>query len=312
MIDTTSGPRCVGAIFDRSRPPEQIAEFARAAQESGVDDLWFVEDLRWAGSVASAATALAATRTLRVGIGIAPAPLRNPALLAMEIGTLARLHPGRLVAGLGHGATGWMREVGALVPNRLDLLAETTSALRALLRGEEVTLHGKAIHLDGMRLVHPPRQAPPVVLGVIGPRSLELSGRVADGTLVVEGRGPRDLPGIRALIDRGRAARGEARDGAAPERTTPESTGHEVIVFCDLVLGDDPAQVRAASAPLRMDLSSLLGVPEDEVFIASGDAAEVAGHVRSLWDAGADTVVLRPAGDAPIQSLSRALTALRA
>lgn len=301
MIHTPSGPRRLGAIFDRSRPPEQIAEFARSAQEVGVDDLWFVEDLRWAGSVASAATALAATRSLRVGIGIAPAPLRNPALLAMEIGAVARLHPGRLVAGLGHGATEWMREVGALVPNRLDLLAETTTALRAILRGEEVTVHGKAIHLDRMRLVHPPHEAPPVVLGVIGPRSLELSGKVADGTLVVEGRGPRDLPGIRALIDRGRAG----RDGAEPA-----AAGHEVIVFCDMVLDDDPARVRAASAPLRANLGSFLGVPEDEAFVAAGDAAAVAGHIHALWDAGADTVVVRPAGDAPIQSLSRALTAL--
>jgi alkanesulfonate monooxygenase SsuD/methylene tetrahydromethanopterin reductase-like flavin-dependent oxidoreductase (luciferase family) len=301
MINTPSGPRRLGAIFDRSRPPEQIAGFARSAQELGADDLWFVEDLRWAGSVASAATALAATQTLRVGIGIAPAPLRNPALLAMEIGTVARLHPGRLVAGLGHGATPWMREVGALVPNRLDLLAETATALRAILRGEEVTVHGKAIRLDRMRLVHPPAQAPPVVLGVIGPRSLELSGRVAEGTLVVEGRGPRDLPGIRALIDRGRAA----RDGSEPA-----AAGHEIIVFCDLVLDDDPAKVQAASAPLRANISSFLGVPEDEVFIAAGDAAAVAGHIRSLWDAGADTVVLRPAGDAPMETLSRTLTAL--
>jgi alkanesulfonate monooxygenase SsuD/methylene tetrahydromethanopterin reductase-like flavin-dependent oxidoreductase (luciferase family) len=304
MIDTPSGPRRLGAIFDRSRPPEQIADFARSAQELGADDLWFVEDLRWAGSVASAATALAATETLRVGIGIAPAPLRNPALLAMEIGAVARLHPGRLVAGLGHGATEWMREVGALVPNRLDLLSETTTALRAILRGEEVTVHGKAIHLDRMRLVHPPHQAPPVVHGVIGPRSLELSGRVADGTLVVEGRGPRDLPGIRALIDRGRAARGGA-EAAGADR-------HEIIVFCDLVLDDDPARVQAASAPLRANLGPFLGVPEDEVFVAEGDAAAAAGHVRSLWEAGADTVVLRPAGDAPMQSLSRALAALRA
>jgi alkanesulfonate monooxygenase SsuD/methylene tetrahydromethanopterin reductase-like flavin-dependent oxidoreductase (luciferase family) len=285
-------------MFDRSQPPEELADFAQAVEELGADDLWVVEDLRWAGSIASAATALAATRSLRVGIGIAPAPLRNPALLAMEVGTLARLYPGRVVSGLGHGVPDWMRDAGALVPNRLDLLAETAAALRALLHGEEVTVQGKAIRLDGIRLVHPPEQPPPVVLGVIGPRSLEISGRIADGTLVVEGRGPRDLPAIRSLIDKGRGARA---NGA-----------HEVIALTHLILEADPEAARAVEAPIRAEFSGFLNVPEHEVFLASGDAATVASQVGALWEAGADTVVLRPVGDAPLDHFARTLAALRA
>jgi alkanesulfonate monooxygenase SsuD/methylene tetrahydromethanopterin reductase-like flavin-dependent oxidoreductase (luciferase family) len=295
-------------MFDRSRPPEELADFARAVEELGADDLWVVEDLRWAGSIASAATALAATRSLRVGIGIAPAPLRNPALLAMEVGTLARLYPGRVVSGLGHGVIDWMREAGALVPNRLDLLAETAAALRALLHGEEVTVQGKAIRLDGVRLVHPPEQPPPVVLGVIGPRSLEISGRIADGTLVVEGRGPRELPGIRALIDKGRGAR---KDDAGPDPSPPSAPAHEVIVLTHLILEADPAAARAAQAPIRAEFSGFLNVPEHEVFLASGDAATVASQVGALWEAGADTVVLRPVGETPLDHFARAVAALR-
>src|SRR5258708_1142200 len=130
-------------MFDRSLPPETLADFAREVERAGADDLWVVEDLRWAGSIASAGAALAATESLRVGIGIAPAPLRNPALLAMELGTLARIHPGRLIAGVGHGALDWMREVGAAVPNQLALLEETIGAVRASLRGAEVTVDGR-------------------------------------------------------------------------------------------------------------------------------------------------------------------------
>ena len=298
VIDTSSGPRRIGVMYDRSQPPEELADFAQAVEELGADDLWVVEDLRWAGSIASAATALAATRSLRVGIGIAPAPLRNPALLAMEVGTLARLYPGRVVSGLGHGVPDWMRDAGAVVPNRLALLAETAAALRALLHGEEVTVQGKAIQLDGIRLVHAPKQPPPVILGVIGPRSLEISGRVADGTLVVEGRGPRDLPGIRALIEKGQGARA---NGA-----------HEVISLTHLILEADPEAVRAVEAPIRAEFSGFLNVPEHEVFFASGDAARVASQVGALWEAGADTVVLRPVGDAPLDQFARTLAALRA
>lgn len=302
MIETTAGPRRLGVMFDRSLPPEELPGFAREVERLGADDLWVVEDLRWAGSIASAGTALAATGSLRVGIGIAPAPLRNPALLAMELGTLARIHPGRLVAGVGHGALGWMREVGAAVPNQLALLEETIQAVRAILRGEDVTLAGRAIHLEGVRLVHPPHQVPPVIAGVIGPRSLTLSGRVADGTLVVEGRGPKELAGIRALIDKGRAA------ADADEADRP----HELLILTHLCLDEDAERVNAALEPIRAEYSGFLGVPPEEVFTVSGGAADVAQRARDLWQAGVDTVILRPVGDNPIEHFARAVAALRA
>lgn len=299
MFQTSNGPRRLGVMFDRSLPPESLAEFAREVEAAGADDLWVVEDLRWAGSIASAATALAATGTLRVGIGIAPAPLRNPALLAMEFGTLARLYPGRLAAGIGHGAPDWMAQVGAGVQGKLALLEETIGAVRAILRGEEVSVDGRAIHLENMRLVHPPQQVPPVIAGVIGPRSLELSGRVADGTLIVEGRGPDDLPEIRALIDKGRA-------DAAADRP------HELVIFTHLCISESAEAVRAAMAPVLADYSQMLGVPEDKVFTVSGGAAEVARRVRLLWDAGVDSVILRPVGENPTAQFAKTAGVLRA
>src|SRR5262245_61694152 len=136
--DSPSGaqrPR-LGVMFDRGHRPEELRDFARDAERCGLDDLWLVEDLSWAGSMSSAALALTATERLRVGIGIVPAPLRNPALLAMELAALARVFPGRLVAGIGHGAPEWMAQVGAATPAKLALLEETITVVRALLGGE--------------------------------------------------------------------------------------------------------------------------------------------------------------------------------
>jgi alkanesulfonate monooxygenase SsuD/methylene tetrahydromethanopterin reductase-like flavin-dependent oxidoreductase (luciferase family) len=299
MIETSAGPRRLGVMFDRSLPPESLSAFAREAEAAGADELWVVEDLRWAGSIASASTALAATRTLNVGIGIAPAPLRNPALLAMELGTLARLYPGRLIAGIGHGAPDWMAQAGASVRGKLALLEETIGAVRAVLHGEEVSLDGRALHLERIRLVHPPQQPPPVIAAAIGPRTLELAGRVADGTLIVEGRGPKDLPRIRALIDRGRA------DAAVTDR------GHELIIFTHLCLGDDDEAVRAAIAPVLAEYSRMLGAPEEEVFTVSGGPHQVAQRIRDLWAAGVDSVVLRPVGERPAAQFAAAAAALR-
>ncbi|MGP3911859.1 LLM class flavin-dependent oxidoreductase [Nonomuraea sp. 10N515B] len=279
----------LGVMFDRDLPPEQLIPFARALDETTVDDLWVVEDLGWTGGISSAATALAVTSRLRVGIGIAPAPLRNPMLLAMELANLARVHPGRLAAGIGHGVQDWMRQVGAAPPSPLALLEETVTAVRALLRGETVTLHGKSVHLDGVSLVHPPAVVPPVLTGVKSPRSLALSGRVAQGTIVPEGIGPAQVPGILEQIG--------AADGA----------DHELVVFTFLHTEADGSQV---AQPMVEGQASFLGVAPEDVVMADGSPERAAAQVKSLWAAGADTVAVRPLGSDPLRHVTALLSAL--
>ncbi|MFD5747912.1 LLM class flavin-dependent oxidoreductase [Streptomyces sp. NPDC127033] len=294
MTSDFASSRRIGVMFDRDGRPEELAAYARAVEELGADDLWVVEDLAWAGSVSSATLALAATDRLRVGIGIMPAPLRNPALLAMELATLARVFPGRIIAGIGHGAPDWMAQVGAASPTKLALLEETITAVRSLLAGETTTVDGRTVHIDGVRLVHPPEVAPPLVAGVVRPRSLELSGRVADGTVMAEGQGPDVLKSALETIGKGRAA-------ATPPRP------HELIAFTHLYVDDRPDRVATATAPVVEEYTGWLGIPPEEVFLAAGDAATTARRIESLWDAGADTVVLRPVGDAPLDQVRATL-----
>jgi alkanesulfonate monooxygenase SsuD/methylene tetrahydromethanopterin reductase-like flavin-dependent oxidoreductase (luciferase family) len=278
----------LGVMFDRGLPPEQLIPFARALDETSVDDLWVVEDLGWTGGISAAATALAVTSRLRVGIGITPAPLRNPMLLAMELANLERLHPGRLAAGIGHGVEGWMRQVGAAVPSPLSLLEETITSVRALLQGQEVTLDGKSVHLDGVSLVHPPAQPPPVLAGVKGPRSLALSGRVANGTIVPEGIGPAQVPGIVEQI-------GGDED-------------HELVVFAFLRLGS--SEVDQAARDMVEGQSGFLGVAPEELAMADGTPQEAAAWVKSVWAAGAETVAVRPIGSDPLDQVRALLSAL--
>ncbi|WP_077063287.1 LLM class flavin-dependent oxidoreductase [Streptomyces sp. MP131-18] len=280
-------------MFDRDQRPEDLAHFAAAVEEQGADDLWVVEDLTWAGAVASAALALAATSRLRVGIGIAPAPLRNPALLGMELATLARAFPGRLIAGIGHGVPEWMAQVGAAPASPLALLEETVTTVRTLLAGEEANVDGRAVHIDGVRLVHPPAEPPPVVTGVVRPRSLELSGRAADGTILAEGQGPRQIAAALPHITRGREAAAASRP-------------HELIVFTHLCVPDDPDRTR----PVLEAQAGWLGIPPAESFLAAGDPGTAAARVQELWQAGASTVVLRPIGPDPLAQTGATLAAV--
>jgi alkanesulfonate monooxygenase SsuD/methylene tetrahydromethanopterin reductase-like flavin-dependent oxidoreductase (luciferase family) len=293
--------RSLGVMFDRDRPPEQLRQAVQYCETAGADEFWVVEDLGWAGGVSSATAALADTSRIRVGIGICPVPLRNPALLAMELAFLARRHPGRLLPGVGHGVPDWIRRLGAAPKSALALLEENIQVLRGLLAGERVAIDGREVHIEEFQLTHVPTVTPPIYTGVLGPKSLELSGRVADGTILVEGTGPELLRRVRGHIDRGREAAG---------RTEP----HRITVFCPAYVSDDDEAVRAVSAPVARDFSAFLGIPLADAFLAVGSADRVAAQVNALWDAGVDSVVLRPIGpaDQQVEQTSRTLAALGA
>jgi alkanesulfonate monooxygenase SsuD/methylene tetrahydromethanopterin reductase-like flavin-dependent oxidoreductase (luciferase family) len=208
-------------------PPERLRGVALAAEEAGLDDLWLAEDCFWGGAVPQCAAALAWTSRLRVGIGILPVPLRNVAATAMDAAMLHRLFPGRVAVGVGHGVQSWMQQAGVAAESPMTLLREQLTALRALLRGERLTVGGRYVRLDGVALEWPPAApAPPVLSAATRPRTLRLSGEVADGTVLDTVTTPDEVRRARELIDEGRAAGG---------RTDP----HHLVVYVTVDHLDD-------------------------------------------------------------------------
>jgi 5,10-methylenetetrahydromethanopterin reductase len=264
------GPR-VGIVFRPQLPPERLREFASSAETAGLDDLWLWEDCFFEGGLTSAAAVLASTTSLRVGLGLMPVPLRNPALSAMEIATLARLFPGRFVPAAGHGVLPWMEQVGARVESPLTLLREWVSAVRSLLHGQTVTASGRYVSLDEVTLYWPPRVAPPLLVGARGPKTIALAGAHADGLVLDAGIFP---DAVRRAVQTAAAARPQ-----------------EIVVYIPCGPGPDARQRVEAELP-----ASSLSLPQRA---AVGTAAEVAGVVRSFAEAGATTVILQPTADDP-------------
>jgi 5,10-methylenetetrahydromethanopterin reductase len=280
----------LGVMFRPEWPPEELLEFARRAERDGFDELWLVEDCFLVGGLTMAATALAVTERMRVAIGLMPAAMRNPAVAAMEIAGVARLHPDRFAAAFGHGVEDWMRQIGARPPNRLLALEEIVDAVRRLLAGETVSMDGGHVHLDDVRLAHVPGTPPPVLIGTTGPRALAIAGRVADGFLLAEGSGP-------AAVRWAREAAG-GRGAAA--------------VYTWMSLDDDRDAAAEALRPgleswrrmgLYPRLFELAGVGEDasslsldavRAMAVAGNAGDCAAMVRALWDAGATSVIVVP------------------
>jgi alkanesulfonate monooxygenase SsuD/methylene tetrahydromethanopterin reductase-like flavin-dependent oxidoreductase (luciferase family) len=268
----------LGAVFLPQFPPERLRSVALAADAAGLEELWLWEDCFREGGLTSAAAALAFTSTLRVGIGLLPMPLRSIAITAMEVATIDRLFPGRLLTGVGHGVQDWMGQVSSRVGSPLTLMREYVPALQALLRGEEVTVAGRYINLDQVKLDWPPFEPVPIFAGAEGPKTLQLAGEVADGTILPAGTSPDAVRRARALIEEGRS-RG-TRTGE-----------HRVIVYV-LVATGDRAEERMEAELQRWNFDPRLDLA------ITGGAQAVAAGIRRWTDAGADTVVLQPTVEA--------------
>lgn len=202
----------LGVIFPPDQPPEQLRPVASAADDAGLAQLWLWEDCFSESGIAAAAAVLGWTERIQVGIGLLPVPLRNVALTAMELATIERLFPGRIVPGVGHGVLEWMGQVGARVDSPMTLLREYTTALRALLQGERVTTAGRYVSLDDVALDYPPDPAPPLLVGAVKPKTLQLATELGDGVILTGSTQPDDLLAAQPALDAGRERSGRHGD----------------------------------------------------------------------------------------------------
>ena len=309
----------VGVRINREQPPAKLVDLARRAENAGLDEVWLVEDCFWAGGIATTATALAATSAIKVGIGVLPVVARNPAIAAMELAALAELHPGRLIAGFGHGVPSWMRQIGAYPESPLAALEETLVAVRGLLAGDRVSTSGRHVHLDEVELVFPPSTPPPLVAGVRRPKSLAVASATADGTILAEPSPPEYVRRALSIL----------------------GTGHTVVTYNWLAVGD-PERARRTVAesltpgarehltglPFAAELLELIDSSStvDELAAAlrpewlpelaiCGPLEECVARVRALHEAGSGSVVLLPLPTEPpeqgIVEAARIATALR-
>jgi probable F420-dependent oxidoreductase len=112
--------------------------------------------------------AAAATRTLRLGTGVALLPQRNPIITAKSVATLDRFSGGRFIFGIGGG---WnveeMENHGARYASRFRLLRERVLAMKALWTQEQAEFHGEFVNFDPVWLHPKPKQTPhpPILLG---------------------------------------------------------------------------------------------------------------------------------------------------
>jgi 5,10-methylenetetrahydromethanopterin reductase len=160
----------------------QSHEHARIAEQLGYARAWFYDSPALYPDV-WVQLCRAAERTSRIGLGtgVMIPSLRHPMVTAAAIGTLVSIAGEQRVAiGIGSGFTG--RLTMGQRPLKWSYVREYVAALRALLRGEQITWEGglmQMMHPDGFA---PPRPIEvPIVIAAAGPKGIAAAHEIGDG-----------------------------------------------------------------------------------------------------------------------------------
>jgi coenzyme F420-dependent oxidoreductase len=174
---------------------DTLVEFAQLAEAQGYDRVWLPET--WGRDAVTVLTTIA-ERTDEVGIGTSVANVysRSPALLGQTAATLQEASDGRFRLGIGPSGpalvAGWH---GVDYDRPLRRTREYIDIVRQVLSGERLEYDGDIFQLSGFRLrCDPPETLPEIDAAGMGPKSVELAGRFADGwhALMLTQEGLRD------------------------------------------------------------------------------------------------------------------------
>lgn len=313
----------LGVVIGSAIAPELVPTAASTAEACGFDEVWLAEDFFFTGGISGASLALESTSSVTVGLGVVSAMARHPALLAMEISTMTRVHPNRLIAGIGLGVPAWVRQMGLYPSSTLAALRECVTSVKRLLRGETLDQEGEVFSFDSVTLTYPePGHPTPVRMGVSGPKMLQLSGEVADGSVLSVAASYSYVKWARDRINEGRAGGGRAdehpitvfaiyavdRDG-----DLARSSARETLAFYKQRGSNALTDVYGISEELDALVAAggfetlLAEMPDrwvDDLTIA-GTPQECAAKISGFHDAGADSVALFPVATERVDEIVR-------
>jgi 5,10-methylenetetrahydromethanopterin reductase len=302
----------LGILLLSTTPPEQLSELAGRCEGLGFDEVWLAEDYFFYGGLTSAALALTATERIRVGLGILSCVARHPAVTAMEIASLERSFPGRLLTGIGHGVPGWVRQMGLTPKSPMRALEEAVTGIRNVLTSAEPhTAEGEYFTFRDITLFHPPATDVPLYLGVIGKKGCELAGRIADGNVLSVLAPTEYVTWARELGEQGMQQAGRDGSFSVPtyvltsvdeDRDVARAAVRESLAFYIDALGPTPLTGAIGINDAVVELAAggydalVEGMPEDWIdrLAIAGTPAEVAERIEQYWAAGADSVILSP------------------
>ena len=173
----------VGAMELMRNVAERLQRISEA-EADGFDSYWLPQQF---GADMLTVIAMAGMQTHRIELGTAVVPTypRHPVAMAQQALTAQVAAGGRLTLGIGvsHRSTieDWL---GLSYAHPARHMEEYMSVLRPLLNESGVDFQGREFQVAGeLQIPDADMVSCPVVIAALGPRMLEIAGRLADGTV---------------------------------------------------------------------------------------------------------------------------------
>lgn len=289
---------------------ERTVSYAQMAEERGLRNFLVTESVT--DSLALAQHLAGKTSRIHVGTGITNIYLRHPLLAALHVMTIDRVAPGRMLLGLGTSHVPTNAAYGITMEKPLTALRTYVTTVRKVFRGEYEGLARMAAR--GLAVPKAEREIPIYVAG-ISPKSIALTGELADGSLPLN-YAPH---GLKEVVDG--IARGARQAGRSPSAVTVALIMHCCVCpdravalrsvkrtlafygqmpFYNRLFARQGFQQEAtgiAEAAAKGDMQAAAAAVSDEMaeqIAAMGTAQECRKKVEEFEKAGASYVVLYP------------------
>ncbi|MGV0745321.1 LLM class F420-dependent oxidoreductase [Mycolicibacterium sp. XJ870] len=263
---------------------------ARRAFDAGVRQIWLAQQFD-VDAIALAGLIGAAVPGLGVGTSVVPINPRHPLLIASAAQTAQAAAHGNFSLGLGLGSHApEHRAFGTVWPNPVGRLREHLQVLRAIFDDGEVNYRGSEFTAAPEWPVHVAGGTPvPVYVAAMGPKALQVTGELADGTMPYLA-GPRTVGEfIVPTINEAAASAG---------RRQPR-----IVAMVPALVSDDLTAAREIAAhrlafyetiPSYQKVIAREQVSSVTELAAVGSAAQVRKQLQLYLDAGATEVALSP------------------
>ncbi|TCC31920.1 TIGR03564 family F420-dependent LLM class oxidoreductase [Kribbella speibonae] len=277
-------------IDEEHRTIDEIGAAAKAAEDAGIDRVWFSQRLGWDALTLIAGVA-PYTSTIGYAVGVVPVYPRHPLALAAQALSVQALTGNRLTLGVGSSHPHMVEGMLGLSMDRpAAYVREYVEALRPLLAGEPTDYVGERLTARGQVGI-PGTEAPELILAALGPRMLKTAGELTAGT-TTSWAGPEVIENfIRPTIDRAATAAGR-----------PEP---QVIAGVCVAVTDDPDTTRqwihdrfgaAGDMPAYRAVLDRGGKAGPEETAVLGDEEAVAKEIQRFKDAGTTEFLVCPVG----------------
>jgi F420-dependent oxidoreductase-like protein len=263
----------------------------RTAAGLGLDSAYFGQTTSW-DALTVAALSGQHVSGIDLGTAVVQTYPRHPLALAGQALTAQAACGNRLTLGIGPSHPQFIEDYfGYSFARPVRHIREYLSALRPLLRGEQVNFRGETLTAVGQVAV-PGAAEPSVLVSALRPAMLRVAGELADGTATVWTSPPVIADYIRPTI-----ARAAARAGRPDPRVITIAL-LSVTAEPDAVVQRFAAQSRfIAQLPSYRWILERQGKSGPHETVVAGDETAVAQAIRRYAEAGTTELVVSPLGN---------------